>query len=182
MHDLGKCVGEIGAFALSVLLAIIVLDVFRIIDVRWFREDNTGPSTINKNPEQRSSGGITSDFVGQWSGEVMTQKVSVNWSGEIVTQKGSVNDKYPVVVTINSGKVNQRVGTVNYGTMGCSGELFLAVATSIQISVQERLMIGLTKCIGYSVITLTKNADGTLDYHVRVAGTSRSAILRKALP
>src|SRR4051812_11368711 len=41
MHDLGKRVGEIGAFALSVLLAIIVLDVFGIIEVRGFREDNT---------------------------------------------------------------------------------------------------------------------------------------------
>jgi hypothetical protein len=49
MHDLGKRVeeigarvGEIGAFALSVLLAIIVLDVFGIIDVRWFQEPGKG--------------------------------------------------------------------------------------------------------------------------------------------
>jgi hypothetical protein len=42
MHDLGKRVGEIGAFALSVLLAIIVLDVFGIIDVRSFREPGKG--------------------------------------------------------------------------------------------------------------------------------------------
>jgi hypothetical protein len=41
MHDLGKRVGEIGAFALSVLLAIIVLDVSRIIDVCWFWECKT---------------------------------------------------------------------------------------------------------------------------------------------
>jgi hypothetical protein len=40
----------------------------------------------------------------------------------------------------------------------------------------------LTKCIDRSVITLTKNADGTLGYNVRVADVAGSAALRKAAP
>ena len=125
-----------------------------------------GPWTINKKPEQQSSGDITSDFVGQWSGNV--------------TQKRSNNSTYPVVITIHSGKLTDRVGSVNYATEGCGGELLLIAATSIRISVEERLTSGLTKCIDRSVIILTKNADGTLDYGVRVADVSGSGVLRKA--
>lgn len=117
-----------------------------------------GPWIIN--------GAVASAFVGQWSGTVI--------------QTGSVSDQYPVGITIRSGQSNQRLGAIDYPTLGCSGELILSAASSAQIIVEESLTRGLAACTNHTKVTLTLNADGTLDYSARVSTISGSAVLRKA--
>jgi hypothetical protein len=132
-------------------------------------EIHIGPWTINPKSETQPSVDVASDFIGRWSGEVL--------------QTGSVKDKYPVDIRITSGTISDQVGTFNYSTLKCGGDLILVSANRLQLSVEERLTSGLLNCIDRSIITLTRNAtDGTLEYNARVADLSAKAVLKKTAP
>lgn len=148
---------------------------------------------LNKSEDVASD--VASNFIGQWSGNV-TQTGPPLESSRLPAKllpklrigpwiigpqsKGSDNTEYPAVITIRSGKLTERVGTVNYATLGCSGELILTAASSTQILVEESLTSGLSTCINHTIVTLTLNADRTLDYSVQASTESGSAVLRKA--
>lgn len=134
----------------------------------------------SQNSAQESSGQVPPDFMGRWAGNVI--------------QSGRVKDECEVDIIITPENGTKRVGIANYirvsrsgnvktTSLMCIADLILVSATYIRISVEEQLTKGKTNCVDRSVVNLTKNAtSGTLEYSVRVADLSATAVLRKITP
>jgi serine/threonine protein kinase len=94
------------------------------------------------------SGGVPAAFVGTWRGSI--------------DQQGYANP-YPVIVTITKGRLGEIVGHSSYPTLECSSSLTLNSASADRLIVQEQVTTGRINCTN-TVITLNRNAGGTLDY------------------
>jgi hypothetical protein len=106
-------------------------------------------------------------FVGHWEGLL----VQIN-----------PDTRYPVSIELTGGSPGSAVGTIDYPTLGCSGNLVLQSVAGSQATLTERLTVGQTICTYVdATVTLTQQADGSLAFgwsHPTWAGSLTGTLMR----
>ena len=97
----------------------------------------------------RPSGTLPPAFTGSWSGTLHASR----------RHRG-----YPVRVTLRGGSVGSVVGTVDYWTVPCQGELRLQEVADGVVRVLEEFTQGVKECGSGTPVELAVGADGSLGY------------------
>jgi hypothetical protein len=86
------------------------------------------------------------------------------WTGDVAQKDPAheFNTTYPVTLVLRGGSIGQVVGTSNYPTIPCSGDLLLNQGGSA-VQVTEHI-VGGTNCSD-TTVSLTLNGNGELVYH-----------------
>ncbi|MET7696478.1 cutinase family protein [Streptomyces sp. NPDC005485] len=85
-----------------------------------------------------------------------------DWHGTLLQDKKEV---YTIDVHYTGGQQGEEIATVNYPTLGCSGQWLLTKASARAIVVREEITKN-SHCIPEVDITLTPLGQGTLDYKI----------------
>ncbi|MBL7519546.1 hypothetical protein I6A84_15915, partial [Frankia sp. CNm7] len=101
---------------------------------------------------------LPSGMVGTWSG-TLTQSATADRAEE----------KYNVTLTLRGGEVGDVVGTSNYPTIPCGGDLVLE-QTGTRVQVTEQITTGTENCADEVTVFLELESTGTLLYHFDDAG------------
>jgi quercetin dioxygenase-like cupin family protein len=93
--------------------------------------------------------GVPMKFLGTWTGIGVQRDPDVEW---------------PISVDVDGGAVGEIVGTTDYPTYPCGGQLVLTEYTETYIRMIETLTYGADLCASGGTITLSVNANGGLDF------------------
>ena len=98
-----------------------------------------------------------------------------DWHGMLLQDK---NLLYPVDVHYIGGQLGEKVATVNYAALGCSGQWFLTQVSAHAIVVHEEITKN-SHCIPEVDITLTPVGQGVLDYKVSTPVSATGQLHRR---
>lgn len=104
------------------------------------------PTPATSRPAQTKTGTMPRYFIGVWSGTL--------------TQGGS---SYAVRLRLQDGEIGEPVGTIEYETLHCAGELKLRTASPRSLDVVETLTNS-AGCTPEGNIALKRNSNGSLSY------------------
>ena len=101
------------------------------------------------------------------------------WDGSM-TQQGSTTTSR-MLVALSGGRVGGVVGTIAYPTLSCGGELWLVSAGPDTMQLGEVILYGQDRCNGRALITVGRDAGGTVTMQWRdvTGGGSAAGALKK---
>jgi hypothetical protein len=108
---------------------------------------------------------ITPNFVGVWSGNNGVQS--------------NPSRNFTMRLTLNAGEIGQIVGSIEYPSLACGGELTLSTISSNSLTLNENITFG--SCVRNGIITLSVTNNGSLSYQWRttIASSTATADLNK---
>ncbi|MCX5064183.1 hypothetical protein OG895_43750 [Streptomyces sp. NBC_00201] len=98
-----------------------------------------------------------------------------DWHGTLLQDNNQV---YTIDVHYTGGQLGEKVATVSYATLGCSGQWLLAKASARAIVVREEITKN-SHCIPKVDITLTPLGKDTLDYNISTPNSVTGQLHRR---